>query len=54
MLLALAAQENVPAAVIGKTGGNSFLVTVDGRELINLPIEKMKTAWREAIGCLLK
>ncbi|MBT9166967.1 MAG: Phosphoribosylformylglycinamidine synthase subunit PurL [Syntrophomonadaceae bacterium] len=53
-LLALAAQENVPAAVIGKTGGNSFLVTVDGRELINLPIGKMKTAWREAIGCLLK
>lgn len=52
--LALAAQENVSVSVIGKTGGQKFSITVDGREVINLSLERMKNAWREAIGCLLK
>ncbi|MBS3886294.1 MAG: phosphoribosylformylglycinamidine synthase subunit PurL [Dethiobacter sp.] len=54
LLLALAAQENVPASVIGKTGGQKLSLTVDGHEVINLPLDKMQNAWREAIGCLLK
>ncbi len=54
VLLALAAQENVPARVIGRTGGERLSLTLDGREVINLPLDKMKHAWREAIGCLLK
>ncbi|EEG77410.1 phosphoribosylformylglycinamidine synthase subunit PurL [Dethiobacter alkaliphilus] len=53
-LLAMAATENVPATVIGKTGGEKLQVAVDGRSVLNLPLTKMKDAWREAITCLMK
>ena len=54
VLLEMAAVENVPARVIGKTGGSELHVVVDGEQVINLPVEKLKDAWREAIACLVK
>lgn len=50
----LAARENVPVEIIGKTGGDALTVSIDGRKAIHLPVTQMKEAWREAIPCLLK
>lgn len=54
LLLELAMHENVPASVIGQTGGDRLAVCVDGHEAINLPVNRMKEAWQKAIPCLME
>lgn len=54
LLLELAARNQVPAATIGRTGGSVLTVTVDGQEVIHLPVSQLQETWREAIPCLLK
>ncbi|MCM3079805.1 phosphoribosylformylglycinamidine synthase subunit PurL [Brevibacillus invocatus] len=52
-VLALAAELGVPAQVIGKTGGSSLVVKVNGAEAINASIQEVKAAWKDAIPCLI-
>lgn len=52
-VLALAAELGVPAQVIGKTGGSSLVVKVNGVEAINASIQEVKAAWKDAIPCLI-
>lgn len=50
----LAAHAHVPATVIGTVGGENPKIALDGKEIITLPIDKLKATWREAIACSLK
>lgn len=52
-VLTLAAELGVPAKVIGKTGGSSLVVKVNGVEAINASIQEVKAAWKDAIPCLI-
>ena len=53
-LLQLAADNQVPAFTLGKTGGERLQIQVDGQMQIDLPLAEAKATWREAIPCLLK
>jgi len=48
-LLDLAASKNVPARVIGRTGGNDLVIRQRGRELVRLPIGRLFVAWKNAL-----
>jgi phosphoribosylformylglycinamidine synthase len=52
-LLAMAGELNVPAAQIGKTGGDRLVVKINGGEVINAPLSQLKAAWKDAIPCLI-
>lgn len=52
-VLALAQEHGVPAQVIGKTGGDSLVVKVNGTEAIRASIQEVKAAWKDAIPCLI-
>jgi len=52
-VLALAQEHGVPAQVIGKTGGDSLVVNVNGTEAIRASIQEVKAAWKDAIPCLI-
>jgi len=46
------AGQGVPMAVIGRVGGQRLTIRMEGddRPLIDLPVERMRTAWQDAIG----
>jgi phosphoribosylformylglycinamidine synthase len=48
-ILDLAAKKRVPAAVLGKVGGDRIRIRHKGRELINIRVEEAYRAWKEAI-----
>ncbi|WP_139492232.1 phosphoribosylformylglycinamidine synthase subunit PurL [Brevibacillus dissolubilis] len=52
-VIALAQQYNVPVSQIGKTGGERFVVNVNGSEAVNAPLADLKAAWKDAIPCLI-
>ncbi|WP_338833151.1 Phosphoribosylformylglycinamidine synthase subunit PurL [Moorella humiferrea] len=52
-IMALAREKGVPAAVIGRTGGYSLKVKVNGRTLFNLGLEEMEKQWRESLPALM-
>ncbi|MED4785095.1 phosphoribosylformylglycinamidine synthase subunit PurL [Brevibacillus choshinensis] len=52
-LLALAAEHGVPAGQIGRTGGESLVISVNGTEAVNASIQEVKAAWKDAIPCLI-
>ena len=45
----MAAEKNVPVAVIGKVGGDRLIVRHNTEVLINTTIQDMSDAWRKAI-----
>lgn len=48
-LLNLAKQKGVRVKVIGKIQGRNMIIRHDGREIINLPVESLYQAWKNAI-----
>ena len=49
-LLALAAKEKVPAAVIGRVGGDRIRLTIEERTAIDEPLADAEQLWASAIG----
>jgi len=47
---AMAARHRAPFKVIGRVGGNSLTVSVDGREVVNADITDLETTWRNALS----
>ncbi|MEI6519890.1 MAG: phosphoribosylformylglycinamidine synthase subunit PurL [bacterium] len=45
----MAEDQDIPFTVIGTVGGTSLKITVDGEETINLPVEKITTAFYSPI-----
>ncbi|MGD8191798.1 phosphoribosylformylglycinamidine synthase subunit PurL [Brevibacillus ginsengisoli] len=52
-VLALAAEQQVPCVKIGTTGGERLAVKINGEVAIDAPITDLKTAWKDAIPCLI-
>ena len=48
-LLALAKREGVPAAAIGRVGGDRIRVSIDGRGVIDEPVADAERIWAAAI-----
>ncbi|MBM3284365.1 MAG: phosphoribosylformylglycinamidine synthase subunit PurL [Candidatus Aminicenantes bacterium] len=48
-LLALAAEKEVKATVVGRCQGHSLVIRHSGRELINLPVETCLAAWESVL-----
>jgi len=49
-VLARAAAGNVPARVIGETGGNLLRIAVGGDMVIDQSVDDAERAWASAIG----
>ena len=49
-LIRLAEDRQVPARVIGRTGGPAIRVSVDGRRVIDLPVGQAESIWTHAIS----
>jgi phosphoribosylformylglycinamidine synthase len=49
-LFALARAENVPAAVIGRVGGDRICISIDGHPVIDEPLHDAEQIWANAIG----
>ena len=47
-LLRLAEKKNVVAKALGKTGGRNLVIRHRGRTLIDIPVDKAYTAWKNA------
>ncbi len=45
----MASDMNVPMTLIGKVGGESLIVRHNSKELINIAVQEMSDAWRNAI-----
>jgi len=48
-ILKLARDMNVPAAVIGRTGGERLLLKVNGRPVVDRKVAQIEEAWRSAL-----
>ena len=49
-LVERARQQNVPAAIIGRVGGDRIQILVDGRTVIDESVAETERTWAEAIG----
>ena len=49
-LLALAARHQVPAAVVGITGGDALRIAVVGEPAIDMPLAEAELIWSEGLG----
>jgi phosphoribosylformylglycinamidine synthase II len=49
-LVALAQREGVPAAVIGRVGGDRIRIAIDGRQVVDEPLAAAEEIWATAIG----
>jgi phosphoribosylformylglycinamidine synthase len=52
--LEIAREENVPACVIGRTGGDRLEINVNGAHTINRPVAEVEQAWRGALPAMLE
>jgi len=41
----IARKNNTPLRIIGKTGGKRFIITIDEKRIIDLPLEKLEKSW---------
>jgi phosphoribosylformylglycinamidine synthase II len=48
-VLELARGLDVPAAVIGRTGGNQLVIKVNGEKVINRTVDEVEAAWRNVL-----
>jgi phosphoribosylformylglycinamidine synthase len=46
----IAARANCPFTLIGRVGGDTLRISVDGEEAINKHVDELESAWRGAIG----
>jgi phosphoribosylformylglycinamidine synthase len=53
-LIALAATEGVPAALIGRVGGNRLSVSIDGRRVLDESVSELEQIWSTALDQLLE
>jgi hypothetical protein len=44
-VLAAAGEAGIPAAHIGRTGGTSIRIHVDGRAVVDCPVAEAETRW---------
>jgi phosphoribosylformylglycinamidine synthase len=49
-LLDLAAQQHVPAARIGRTGGSQMAIAIDGTVVVHCPVSEAEQIWNSALG----
>jgi phosphoribosylformylglycinamidine synthase len=49
-MVALAAEERVPASVIGRVGGKRIRLSVDGRQVIDEALTDAEQIWSDAVG----
>jgi uncharacterized membrane protein len=49
-LLEVCAQAGLPAAVIGKVGGDRVRADVDGRVAADVPLADLRRAWEGGLG----
>jgi phosphoribosylformylglycinamidine synthase len=48
-VLEMAAEQNIAAAVIGETGGDRFVVSVNGAAIIDRPVAEIEAIWRAVL-----
>ncbi len=53
-LQALLAEHGVVHAAIGKVGGSSLTISVNGKAGIGAPVQQLEKVWKDAIPCLMK
>ncbi len=46
---AIAKQFNCPFAVIGKVGGESLAIAIDGRQAISTPVAELESVWKNSL-----
>jgi hypothetical protein len=46
----IAQKHNAPFKIIGRVGGNSLIVAVDGGEVLNADVAELESAWRNALS----
>jgi phosphoribosylformylglycinamidine synthase len=46
----IAEQHNAPFTTLGHVGGNSLVVSVDGREVVNADIADLESTWRNGLS----
>ena len=49
-LVRLAGEEGVPAAVVGRVGGNRIRIAIDGAAAVDEPLAEAERIWSQAIG----
>jgi phosphoribosylformylglycinamidine synthase len=50
----IAAGENCPLTVLGRTGGDHLSITADGAEVVCLPLPELEAAWRTSLASKLR
>ena len=53
-IVQIAAENNVPATVIGRTRGERIKVDLNGERVIDLPITEVEEAWRSHLAGILQ
>jgi phosphoribosylformylglycinamidine synthase II len=53
-LLALAARSGVPAAAVGRVGGDVLAVGNKGREILNVPVERAFRVWKDSLPAFFR
>lgn len=46
----IANKNNIPFKIIGKTGGEDLKITVGKKKLVDLPLKKLDTSWRDSLA----
>ncbi|MBA4533357.1 phosphoribosylformylglycinamidine synthase subunit PurL [Brevibacillus halotolerans] len=50
----LAAEQGVACQVLGTTGLDHLVITHQGKEIVNASLTRLKSAWKDAIPCLIQ
>ena len=53
-IIELARAHGVRAVVIGTTGGNRIVISIDRENVIDRPVEEVESAWRNALPQMLE
>jgi phosphoribosylformylglycinamidine synthase len=53
-LVDLATQKGLPCTIMGRVGGESLTIACYCKELVNLTVDEISKAWREAIPCMME
>ena len=46
----IAERNNAPFAILGRVGGSSLTITVDGNEAVSAEVSELEAAWRSALS----
>ncbi|MEK6303827.1 MAG: phosphoribosylformylglycinamidine synthase subunit PurL [Acidobacteriota bacterium] len=53
-IVALAEEQGVPARVIGETGGDRFVIEVNGESVVDRAVAEVESVWRDALPKMLE